>query len=217
MKKLLRFVVIPVLATVLSLTAAGVAKADDDDITFAYHFGDAFLGCAGFLPTDPPVPPDPDDPTIATCRPEAKAETFTMTFPGEGGSIAIQGGGELKVSKRGNPLDVDGGGLFARFDENGRLLKRGTWEARQLLLFDAYGEGVGLPAGLESGRALIRIRLDPPGGKKVDAVLEIGCRLPGNDGIFGTIEGVRVMVDGGLNYNLPADPSATVFVNLQNF
>ena len=87
------------------------------------------------------------------------------------------------------------------------------------MLFDAYGEGDRriLPAGLESGRALIRIRLDPQGGKKVDAVLEIGCRLPGNDGIFGTIEGVRVMVDGGLNYNLPADPKSTVFVNLQNF
>ena len=121
MKKLLKFVVIPVLATVLSLTAAGVAQAGPADVKFGYHFRDAFLGCAGVLPTDPPITLTPP---IATCRPEAEAETFTMTFPGEGGSIAIQGGGELKVSKRGNPLDVDGGGLFARFDENGRLLQR---------------------------------------------------------------------------------------------
>lgn len=208
MKKLLKFVVIPVLATVLSLTAAGVAQAGRGDVTFGYHFGDAFLGCAGVLPRIPVT-------GMATCRPEAKAEDFAGAFPG-GGSIVIQGGGELVVSKRGKPLEVDGGGLFARFDENGRLLKRGTWEARQLLLFDAYGEGT--PGrGLESGRALIRIRLKPEGGKKVDAVLEIGCRLDGNKGIFGTIEGVRVMVDGGLNYNLPADPKLTVFVNLQNF
>ncbi len=60
----------------------------------------------------------------------------------------------------------------------------------------------------------ILIQLKPDGGKKVDAVLEIGCRLPGNMGIFGTIEGARVFVDGGLNYNLPADPKSTVFVNL---
>ena len=214
MKKLLRFVVIPVLATVLSLTAAGVAKADDDDITFAYHFGDDFFAaCVGVLPTDPPIPPDLMDPLMPTCRPEAVAETFTTTFPEEGGSIAIQGGGELEVGEDGEPEDVDGGGLFAQFDKDGVEISRGTWKARQLLLFDAYGEGTPFP-GLESGRALIRIRLKPEEGEKVDAVLEIGCRLPFNDGIFGTIEGVRVMVDGGLNYNLPADPSSTVFVNL---
>ena len=38
--------------------------------------------------------------------------------------------------------------------------------------------------------------------------------LPGNKGIFGTIEGVRVFVDGGLNYNLATDPKLTLFVNL---
>ena len=33
-------------------------------------------------------------------------------------------------------------------------------------------------------------------------------------GIFGTIEGARVFVDGGLNYNIAADPKLTLFVNL---
>jgi hypothetical protein len=137
-----------------------------------------------------------------------------------GGSIAIQGGGELKVSKKGKPQHVKGGGLFAQFDENGTEISHGTWKARKLLLFEAYGEGALPPdpmfAGWEAGRVLMLIRLHPAGGKKVNAVLEIGCRLPGNPGIFGTIEGVRVMVDGGLNYNLPADPKSTVFVNLRN-
>ncbi len=216
MKQLLKFFVIPVLATALSLATAGVAQAGRGDVKFGYHLGDDFLGCVGVLPTDPPVPPDPDDPTIATCRPEAVADDIAEAFPGEGGSIAIQGTGELVVSKSGRPEDVNGGGLFAQFDEIGVLISEGTWKARQLLLFDAYGEDdvTPLPDGFESGRALILIRLKPKGGKRVDAVLEIGCRLPGNMGIFGTIEGARVFVDGGLNYNIAADPKLTLFVNL---
>ncbi len=218
MKKLQRFIVIPALVTVLSLTAAGVVKADGGDITYEYHLGDALLGCEGVLPTDDPIPiPEPVEPT---CRPEAVAEDFAGAFPEEGGSIAIQGGGELVVDKRGRPEDVDGGGLFAQFDEWGNVFSSGTWKAEKLLSFDAYGESIPppmLPAGWEAGRVLIQIRLKPEGGKKVDAVLEIGCRLPGNMGIFGTIEGARVFVDGGLNYNLPADPKSTLFVNLQNF
>ncbi len=222
MKQLLRFFVIPVLATALSLATAGVTKADSGDITFEYHLGDDFLGCEGILPTDPPIPIPRTKrkmPPAPTCRPEAVAEDFAGAFPQTGGSIAIQGTGELVVSKSGRPEDVNGGGLFAQFDEGGVLISSGTWKARQLLLFDAYGEDdvTPLPDGFESGRALIRIRLNPEGGKNVDAVLEIGCRLPGNNGIFGTIEGVRVMVDGGLNYNLPADPKATIIINLQNF
>ena len=211
MKKLLRFVVIPALATVLSLTAAGVAKADGGDITFAYHLGDDFLGCAGVLPTDPRIDVIPG---VPTCRPEAVAEDFAGAFPGEGGSIAIQGHGELEVDKKGRPEDVDGGGLFAQFDESGVLISSGKWKAKKLLSFDSYGDDPAFPVEFESGRALILIRLKPKGGKKVDAVLEIGCRLVNNVGIFGTIEGVRVFVDGGLNYNLPADPKLTLLVNL---
>ena len=204
-------VTIAVLA--LSLATAGLAEAGSKDMKWGYHIGDAFLGCAA-LPTDLPIDAIPG---TTTCRPEAVAEDFAGTFPA-GGRIAIRGGGELKVSKNGKPKKVKGGGTFAQWNEIGtEIISSGTWKAKKLLLFEAYGEGVGPPAGWESGRALMLIRLHPEGGKKVDAILEIGCRLPGNDGIFGTIEGVRVMVDGGLNYNLPADPKSTVFVNLQNF
>ncbi len=200
----------------LSLAAAGVTRAAHGDMKYEYHLGSAFNGCEGVLPTDPPIPVIPGTPT---CRPEAFAEDFAGAFPGEGGSIAIQGQGELKISKKGKPQHVNGGGLFAQYDETGNLISNGTWEARRLLLFDPYGEDdlTPLPDGFESGRVLIRIVLDPGDGDKVGAVLEIGCRLPGNRGIFGTIEGARVMVDGGLNYNLPADPKSTLFVNLRNF
>jgi hypothetical protein len=105
----------------------------------------------------------------------------------------------------------------------------GTWKAKKLLMFDSYGPEKDcnvapfpcavppLPIHFEAGRALIRIELRPDEEKKkkIIAVLEVGCRLPGSRGIVGTIEGVRVMVDGGLNYNVAADPKSTLFVNLQ--
>jgi hypothetical protein len=189
---------------------------------YGYHLGDAFLGCIAEsdLPTAPPIDVIAG---TATCRPEAVAEDFAGAFPLEGGSIAIIGSGEIKVSKKGKGKHVNGGGLFAQFDQWGNPTSSGTWKAKKLLSFDPYGEGDrpplpdGLPGGFEAGRVLIQIELKPERGKKVDAVLEIGCRLPANAGIFGTIEGVRVFVDGGLNYNLPADPKSTVFVNLKNF
>ena len=212
-KRFLSVGTVTIAVLVLSLANAGVTEAHSKNMKWEYHFGDAFLGCPGVLPTDGPIPVEAGP----TCSPEAVAEDFAGQFS-EGGRFIIQGGGELKISKKGKPQHVKGGGLFAQFNEAGDVIvSSGTWKARKLLLFEAYGEGVGPPAGIESGRVLMLIRLHPEGGKKVNAVLEIGCRLPGNAGIFGTIEGVRVMVDGGLNYNLPADPKSTVFVNLQNF
>ena len=217
MKKLLRLFVIPVMAAMLGLAAAEVANAGPGDMKYGYHLGDAFLGCGeGTLPTDDPIPATPGTPT---CRPEAVAEDSVGAFPGYGGSIAIQGSGEIKVSKKGKPQHVNGGGLFAQFDESRNVFSSGKWKAKKLLSFDAYGEDnmTPFPDGFEAGRVLILIELKPEKGKKIDAVLEIGCRLPGNKGIFGTIEGARVFVDGGLNYNLPADPKTTLFVNLKNF
>jgi hypothetical protein len=213
MKKLLRIFVIPVITVMLGLTAAEVANAKSGDIKYGYHLGDAFLGCDGHLPTDSPVPVGAGP----TCRPEAVAGDTAGAFDGFGGSIAIQGSGELKIDKKGKPKHVSGGGLFAQFFDSGAF-SSGTWKAKKLLSFDPYGEGdrSEVPAGWEAGRVLILIQLKPEGGKKVDAVLEIGCRLPGNAGIVGTIEGARVFVDGGLNYNLAADPKSTVFVNLKN-
>ena len=145
-------VTIAVLA--LSLATAGASKAASGDMKYGYHLGDDFLGCAGVLPTDPPIVVDPDDPT---CRPEAVAEDFAGAFPGMGGSIAIQGEGELTVSEKGKPKKVSGGGLFALFDESGILLSSGTWKARKLLSFDAYGEDDLTPLDFEDVSSSFRV------------------------------------------------------------
>ncbi len=59
-----------------------------------------------------------------------------------------------------------------------------------------------------------------------DAILTLGCILPGakvpgvEGGVAGAgvrggaLEGVRVNVQDGLNFNLEVDPRATVFIDL---
>ena len=65
-----------------------------------------------------------------------------------------------------------------------------------------------------TGRALILVKLKYDSGMKAHAILEVGCRLPGNGGIPGTIEGIRILIDGGLNFNEAADPRATLFIDI---
>jgi hypothetical protein len=50
------------------------------------------------------------------------------------------------------------------------------------------------------------------GGMKADATLEVGCVLPENPP--GTIEGVTLKVEDGLDFNQAVEPRATLFINL---
>ena len=140
-----------------------------------------------------------------TCPfPDDFCTTLATSFFGE--QIEIQGSGELDVEGKGA---VSGNG-FWRTDADG-----GTWKARKLLMFDSYGAGAVPPnePAWRSGRALILIELSGSNGKR-SAVLEVGCRLDGNEGlgVGETIEGVRLTIEGGLNYNIAADPRITVFI-----
>ena len=204
---------------VVAFSAANVVDASHDDVKYGYHLGDEFLGCAGVKPTD--LPPIAAVPGTPSCRPEAMAEPSLGVQVG-GGSIAIQGSGTLTIDKNGKPKKkAKGSGTYARFEADGTtLVDSGTWKAKDVLLFESYGtvppDAPPASGDFEAGRLLIQIRLDPKkgkkGSKKIDAILEVGCRLgAGNPGIFGTIEGVRVIVDGGLNYNIVSDPKLTVF------
>ncbi len=144
-----------------------------------------------------------------TCGPFPADFCITSATSFFGEQIEIQGSGELDVKGKGA---VSGKG-FWRTDGDG-----GRWKAKKLLMFDSYGPGdvcCNEPVW-RSGRALILIELSGSGGKR-SAVLEVGCRLDGdvpNDGlgVGETIEGVRLTVEGGLNYNIAADPSITVFI-----
>jgi len=212
----------------MALNGASAHGGAKRELRYEYHLGDASPACDDVKPTDDPIEVEPGP----TCRPEAVAGINPMVpvVPGlpiqlqGGGSIAIQGAGELAVSRKGKPRHVDGGGTYAIFGpapSPGKLgvrVESGSWRAKKLLQFDSYGPGKGFPPELSAwraGRAIIQIHLRPRRGRKSDAILEVGCRLgPANPGIPGTIEGVRVMVDDGLYYNIPADPKSTLFVDL---
>jgi hypothetical protein len=225
-KQLIPICTVTFVVLAMTLNVASARGGSKGDLRYEYHFGDASPACDDVMPTDDPIPVG----SSPTCRPEAVAEfnpnappptvELTMKLLG-GGSIAIQGAGELTLSKKGKPKHVDGEGPYAIFgpptmhDPHGKLLEYGSWKAKKLIQFDSYGSSPTLPVFVNAGRAMIQIRLDPVSGKKSDAILEVGCRLgAGNPGIPGTIEGVRVMIDGGLYYNLPADPKSTVFIDL---
>ncbi len=139
-------------------------------------------------------------------------------------SIEMKGEGTLRIgAKGGEPKNVDGsGGFVLRIGEESFI---GTWEAKRLLLFETYGPGdptlladrfPGVDTSAwRTGRALILVHLvDDAGTMQADAILEIGCRLPGNPGVSGTVEGIRLLISGGLNFNEPADPRATLFIDL---
>ena len=143
----------------MALNGASAHGGAKRELRYEYHLGDASPACDDVKPTDDPIEVEPGP----TCRPEAVAGINPMVpvVPGlpiqlqGGGSIAIQGAGELAVSRKGKPRHVDGGGTYAIFgppikrdnsgkpDLPGRLLESGSWRAKKLLQFDSYGPGKG--------------------------------------------------------------------------
>ncbi len=162
------------------------------------------------------------DTAFDRCLDMAKASVSFSDLPNDQ-SIEMKGEGTLRIGADGELKKVDGGGGFVhRIGEESFL---GTWEAKKLLLFETYGPGdptllAERFPGVETsawrtGRALILVHLvDVAGTMQADAILEIGCRLPGNSGVSGTVEGIRLLIAGGLNFNEPADPRATLFIDM---
>ncbi len=93
----------------------------------------------------------------------------------KGDTIEMSGEGTLRL-----PHSVSGGGSFLQRDSTGNVRQVGTWTAEALLSFESLGPGMGTPPTWEGGHALIQVCLvADQGGMKADAVLEVGCELPG--------------------------------------
>ncbi len=147
-----------------------------------------------------------------------------MATAPNGETIEMIGQGTLSIkAKNGKPKKVRGGGEFVH--TIGGVPFTGTWKAKKLLMFDDYGPGPSsgpgeVPQDWRAGRAMILVELVADGtGMKANAILELGCRLNAPDtqpggGVPGTIEGIRIVIDGGLNFNVAADPRSTLFVDL---
>ena len=195
-KPLIQICTVTFVVLAMALNGASAHGGAKRELRYEYHIGDASPACDDVKPTDDPIEVEPGP----TCRQEAVAGINPMVpvvqgLPIQlqgGGSIAIQGAGELAVSRKGKPRHVDGGGTYAIFgppikrdnsgkpDLPGRLLESGSWRAKKLLQFDSYGPGKGFPPELSAwraGRAIIKIHLRPRRGRKSDAILEVGCRL----------------------------------------
>ena len=186
----------------------GGVEAGNGTRTFEYHAGDE----AFFAPSGGPCTPLCPDAAIASST---------------GDMIEIAGHGTLTI----HPKSIDGGGTFwaTKLELRGDEVE-GTWDAIQLLSFKSYGPGdpnppVNLPPNFLAGLAMIRIQLFAYDGTWIaDAILRLGCildgaKVPGGKGgradagvRGGAIEGVRVNVQGGLNFNLEVDPRATLFI-----
>lgn len=190
---------IAVLVMALAMVGVMGASADDNDTQITYRY----LVGSGLTELGPVC-----NPVGVPCPPAAMASN--------GDTIEISGEGKLSIrQENGKPRSVTGGGSFLHKDATGDVLSVGTWTAKKLLSFDPFGPGVGTPPTWEAGRAQIRVRLvDDVGGTEADAVLEVGCHLPENPGPPGTIEGVRLNVRGGLDFNQAIEPRATLFINL---
>lgn len=137
------------------------------------------------------------------------AQPFFEVFPN-----GVAGGNTLSV----HPKSVQGSGFFIHRDENGDLVASGTWTATELLSYKNYGPA-GNPnfpvADGRAGFANIRIHLMADGGAEFDAILRIRCLLPGNDSTPPSwVEGIRVTVQNGLNFNKTVPGGNTIFLDL---
>lgn len=199
MRKLLSFIIIPVLSIALVAILSGTAA-------FGKKATQTFIYMAAFPPICAGPNPCPD-----------------VAFASTGESIEISNGfGLLTLHPK---SIVFGSGLFFAdrgLEEGGEEAVSGTWEAVELLSFKSYGIGdpdlstrVDPPfraGSFQAGRAQIRIQLFEEDGKFLaDAILEVNCMLPGAKMPGAAIEGVTVRVLDGLNFN-EAEAGATLFI-----
>ena len=175
MQKTLRFVsFLATFAMALLLSGATGAWADSGSAARVYLLG-----------VDPLCGLDP-----SACPAVAMAAN--------GDTIELTGSGTLSI----HPKSVSGGGTFTHKDSSGAVLGSGTWTATQLLAFKSYvvDPALGLPENFDAGYTRMRVHLTPTsGGPGFDAILEVDCEFNLNPP--GHAEGVRLAVQGGLNFN----------------
>lgn len=117
-----------------------------------------------------------------------------VTAASNGDTIQIWGCGSFSTKNK----TADGGGRFIHTTSTNTI--EGDWTALKLLRYHSYGGSVEF-AGLtfEGGVGTFAVRLTPDGGSPVDAVLHVYCNL--GDPPPGSVEGIRLTVEGGPNFN----------------
>ena len=161
------------------------AKVVDQNVAATYGWH------AGDAFTPPLIPPD-------------------VAEAANGDRVTLTGTGTLAL----HPKSVTGGGTFTHTTAGGTVLGTGTFTATELLSFESYGPSTLLPAFLNAGQALLRVRLVPNGSPtSIEAILRIECILPGSTFPGGKEEGINLLVPGLANFNHQIS-GATVFVRI---
>ena len=163
---------VAVLVLVLSVLSIGSVSADSGSATYQYLLGTSFLCSLG-----PTACPD-------------------VAMAPNGDTIDITGSGTLSI----HPKSVSGGGTFTHHFDGGSV--SGTWTAEQLLSFVSYGSSSLFPPEFTAGLALIRVHLvADEGSPEADAILRVTCVLAGAKFPSGMEEGLRLNIQGLLNFN----------------
>lgn len=184
----LRWLVLLVLVCAGVAGGAQVASANHLSNTYTVHVGDAFLAAV--------------NPAFSPAVAEAS----------NGDTVAVRFTGEIDPSAKA----ASGTGTFEHRDAAGMLVAAGTLTATNLLSFKFYGHppaSTGFPPNFTAGKALIRVVLDPgePGGTTLDGIMTVTCHLPGVKVPEGGEEGIRLNVQGVINFNDEAGGN-TLFV-----
>lgn len=115
-----------------------------------------------------------------------------------GDTLEVTGEGSLSW----HPKSISGEGTLVHKNADGDVIGKGVWKAIQLLSLQEYGcGGGGFPDEFCGGKALIRVSIKPEGADKLyTGILQVDC-LVGDHVPGGAVEGVRLNVMGGPNFN----------------
>ncbi len=129
------------------------------------------------------------------------AYSFTLTGPNtaeepsSGRTIRVTGSGDFDTPTG----PVTASGSFTRFNSNGSVADRGTWQATAFVSFVAFG---GPNPGTQGGQLKITITLFPEGGSQQPGVpMSVTCRVHAPAGFTeeeGTTVGSFTEKTGGL-------------------
>jgi len=184
----MRRVIVTVAAGLLALSTvlAGTASAATTRAAFQLHIADAFLQQAAGSPP------------------------YAIAMAANGDTVSVQGSGAIDAGTRA----VTASGVFIHHMAATGQDVPGTWTASRLISFQFYGcDSDGLPNNFCGGLAKLAVTLTPDAqpSAHIPAILWVDC-LVGTKVPASRVEGVRLNVQGEINFNRTEESGLTLYV-----
>lgn len=128
--------------------------------------------------------------------------------------LRVTGSGQFDV----NNEKASGGGRFVHLRANGSRVGRGSYVVTDFVSFEPLAgsieatpiiDGVAEKSNARAGILTVNVAVYVGRTVAGHATMEVHCTLPGSPA--GTVEGVRVKVDGGPNFSKIVDHGPTIF------